>query len=138
MVGGWPPYGDGVGHLQAELEVIRRLADHALQILDAGEGVVGGIDANGFKDLGVFGQAVTLEPGFREPAPVLVAGAVVEQAAPARVFPGGGANVDALGGQGGGLLGQLLQSQVHKASFTRPLVGPQATRTRSLPHMSSS
>ncbi len=46
--------GDGVGHLQAEQEVVRRLEDHALQILLAGEGVVGGINADGLEDLGVF------------------------------------------------------------------------------------
>ena len=88
--------GDGVGHLQAEQEVVRRLDDHAFQILLAGEGVVGGIDADGLEDLGVFGEAVPLEPGFGELAPVFVAGAVVEHPAPAGVFPRRRADVNAL------------------------------------------
>ena len=90
---------DGVGHLQAEQEVVRRLVDHAFQVLLAGEGVVGGIDADGLEDLGVFRQAVTLEPGFGELAPVFVAGAVVEHPAPAGVFPRRCADVNALHGQ---------------------------------------
>ena len=88
--------GDGVRHLQAEQEVVRRLVDHAFEILLAGKGVVGGVDADGLEDLGVFSEAVTLEPGFGELAPVFVAGAVVEHPAPAGVFPRRRANVNAL------------------------------------------
>src|ERR1017187_1355995 len=53
-------------------EVIRRLGDHAFQILLAGEAVIGGIDADRLEDLGVFSEAVPLEPGFGELAPVFV------------------------------------------------------------------
>ncbi len=78
---------DGVGHLQPEQEVVRRLGDHTFQILRAGEGVVGGIDADRLEDLGVFREAVTLEPGFGKLAPVFIAGAVIKHPAPARILP---------------------------------------------------
>jgi hypothetical protein len=75
--------GDGVCHLQPEHEVVRRLKDHALEVLLAGKGVVGSIDADGLEDLGVFREAVPLEPSLGKLVPVFVAGAVVEHPAPA-------------------------------------------------------
>ena len=88
--------GDGVGDLQAEQKVVRGLENHALQILLAGESVVGGIDTDRLEDLAVFRQAIALEPGFGKLAPVFVAGAVVNHAAPTLVFPRGRADVNAL------------------------------------------
>ena len=78
---------DGVGHLEAEQEIVRGLGDHAFQILLAGKGVVGGIDADGLEDLGVFRKRVPLESSLGKLAPVFVAGAVVDRSAPAGVLP---------------------------------------------------
>ena len=85
----------------------------------AGGDVVGGIDADGLEDLGVFSEAVPLEPCFSELAPVLVAGAVVKRSAPAGVLPGGRADVNALDCQGGSLVGQLLPVEVHAGYLSR-------------------
>jgi hypothetical protein len=78
---------DGVGHLEPEPEIRWHLRGQALEILAAGEGVVGRIHADGLEDLGVLGQAVLLEAGLGELAPVEVAGLVVDHAPPAWVLP---------------------------------------------------
>ena len=73
--------------LEAEDEIVRGLVHHALKVLAAGEGVICGIDADGFEDLGVLAQALALEPGLGELAPVLIAGGIVEHPAPAWILP---------------------------------------------------
>ena len=90
------------------------------RVLLARESVVGGIDADGFEDLGVFAQALALKPGLGELAPVFVAAAVVKHPAPAGVFPRGRADVNALRRQGDGSLGQFLPVEVH-AVMIKPL-----------------
>jgi len=106
--------GDGVGHLQPKPEVIRRLVDHAFQILLAREIVVSGIDADSFENLGIFRQALPVEARHGELSPVFVAGAVVEHPEPARIFPRGRADVNALDCEGGSLLRQFIPVKGHR------------------------
>jgi hypothetical protein len=49
-----------------------------------------------FECLGIFGEAIALEPGGGDFAAVFVAGGGVELAEPAFVFPGGRADVNAM------------------------------------------
>lgn len=104
---------DGVSNLQGELELVRRLVDQALQILLAREGVIGRIHADGFEDLGIFPQTVSVEACHCELSSVLVPGAVVERPEPPWVFPRGRADVNALRCQIGSLLGEILPGEVH-------------------------
>ena len=84
-----------VRDLEPELEVGRRLCREALEVFDAGKGVIGSVHADGLENFRIFGEAVFLEARFGEfPAP-FVSGAVVELAAPAGIFPRGRADEDA-------------------------------------------
>jgi hypothetical protein len=79
--------GDFIRHLEAEEKILRHLRQHAFEVAPVGKPVIGAIDADGFEDLGVFAQAVLLEPGFRHLAPVFVAAWIVKHSTPAGVFP---------------------------------------------------
>ena len=78
---------DFIGDLQAKAKVIGHLVCQCLQILDAGESVVGGVDANGFEDFRVFRQTITLESFRRDLAAIFVARWSVELSEPALIFP---------------------------------------------------
>jgi hypothetical protein len=105
--------GDGVGDLEPEKEVVWSLADHALQVLPAREGVIGGVHTHSLEDLGVLRQAFPVEAGFGKLAAVFVADGVVNGPAPAGVFPGGSADEHTLPGERCGLFGQLFAGQGH-------------------------
>ena len=49
---------NGVGHLEGKLKTGRHLGNEVAEIICVREFVVGGVHANGFEHLGVFGQAV--------------------------------------------------------------------------------
>ena len=79
--------GERIGHLETESEIVRHLIGQPLQILGTRKIVVGRVHANGLEHLGVFGQAVPLEPCLGNLAVVLVSRRSVELAEPAFVFP---------------------------------------------------
>src|SRR5262249_61479997 len=95
------PDGDGdvPGPFEAEQEIRGRLAEEPLPVVLAGELVEGEVAADGGKRRGVFGQARLLEFLLRVLAPRLVAFLAVDRPEPALVFPGAGAEIDALVGQ---------------------------------------
>lgn len=93
------PQGDVVGDLEGKPESIGDLGGEAGEVFGRGEGVIGGIDADGAEGLGVFGEAIAFESGVAEFAAIQVTGFVVERADPPGIFPGGGADVDAASGQ---------------------------------------
>ena len=94
--------GDFIGHLECELKIVRHLGDEAGEIFFVGKFVVGGVHANCLEGLGVFGQAIFLESRHGEFAAIDVMGFVVDQSAPARIFPTGRADENATGGEFGG------------------------------------
>ena len=65
--------GDGVGDLEAELKIVGHLISEFVEIIGAREIIVGGIDADGIEDFGVFAEAIPFEACFGELATILVA-----------------------------------------------------------------
>jgi hypothetical protein len=89
--------GDVVGDLEGEAEAFGDIGHQAGEVFLGGKAVIGGVDADGAEDGGVLGKAGLLEPGFAELAAVGVAVVGIQETAPARVFPGGGPEVDPAG-----------------------------------------
>ena len=54
-------HGDFVGYFESELEIGRDLGSEALERPDSRKCVIGGVNTDGFEDLGVFAQAISLE-----------------------------------------------------------------------------
>src|SRR5262249_429052 len=80
-------HGDGIGHFEPEEKIFRHLIRQAFQVLLAGEGIIGGIDANRLEDFRIFAEAIPVETTFRKFPVPLVAYWVIQRAAPTRIFP---------------------------------------------------
>jgi len=78
-----------------------------------GKLVIGGIDADSLEDLGVFSQAIRVEPALGEFATRNIFLSVVEMPALTGIFPRGRANEDALAGELGCRLLHSLAIERH-------------------------
>ena len=56
--------GDFVGDFERKAEILRHLVDHATQVIAVGKFVIGSVDAYGWENFSVFGQAILFEPAF--------------------------------------------------------------------------
>src|SRR5581483_711860 len=84
--------GDLVRDFEGELKIGRNLRHKALEVAFVRELVIGGVHADGLEDFSVVGQALSFEArGGEFPAPDVTI-VLVENAAPALVFPGRGAD----------------------------------------------
>ena len=129
---GKSPHRNFVGDLEPELKIRRRLQGQALQVLDAGKGVISRVHAHGFENPRVFGEAVLLEARRGEfPAP-FVAGAVIKLPAPARVFPGRRADKNARRGQRRCAVLQAFAVKRHRRRIRQPppICEPRAPRSK--------
>jgi hypothetical protein len=106
---------NGVGHFETKTKVVGDLLSHAQQVFLSRKGVISGIDANGFKDFGIFGDAIAVKTRLRELAPILISGTVIKCSEPPGVFPGRGADKHALSGEPRHLLFQLFAVELHEA-----------------------
>ncbi|MFM1945093.1 MAG: hypothetical protein RI897_4075 [Verrucomicrobiota bacterium] len=91
---------DGVGDFESELEVWGDLFGEVGEVLGSGEVVISGVDTDCGEGFGIFREAVFFEAGFGVVTAVDIAVAGVDLVEPALVFPAGGAEVDALLGEG--------------------------------------
>lgn len=91
--------GDRVGYLEGKEEIVRHVEDQTLQILPAGERVVGRVHTHGLDDLAVLAEAIALESGLGQLAAVFAAVSGVKLAQPALVLSRGRAKVSAHGGE---------------------------------------
>src|SRR5580700_6258691 len=82
----------------------------SFQITFIRETIVTSVHTNAGEILAVFLQTLLIKAGFREPASVLVVGAVVQHAQPAFVLPGRCTNVNLS-------LGQTLQPGCHPVAI---------------------
>jgi hypothetical protein len=91
--------GQRFSDLQPKAKIIWHLIRQYLQVIARREVVVGGINADGFEDLRVFFQAVTLKAAFGDPATKLILAGSVKLPKPALVLPGGCAKINPLAGE---------------------------------------
>ena len=80
---GEPFQRDVVGHFEGEEEIARHLFDQSAQVFGGRKLVIGGIYADRFEDLRVFGEAVPFKPGLGKLPSVAVALFVVNLPTPA-------------------------------------------------------
>jgi hypothetical protein len=100
-------------HLEAEKKTLKDLFSHSFHVFPGWESVIGGVNTDGFKDLGVLGKAIPVKPALGELASIFVTGGLIKGPAPPGVLPRGGADEHALARQIHHLPPQLLTVELH-------------------------